>query len=168
MKITACPRCGSTDISAGTMGSGILFGMSSWKEECRNCGYKGASLVFDSKEDYLTFLREVKGKEYKSSEIKPIKKDVLTDKKDQNEICSSEENQHWHKRDWWIEIVAAFVLTVLLTVYGSIVSSQWYGLATGVLYSFLGFVLTFVTFLLMIVIIEYFSYLVYKAIKKQC
>lgn len=168
MKITACPRCGSTDISAGTMGSGILFGMSSWKEECRNCGYKGASLVFDSKEEYLTFLREVKGKEYKSNQIKPIKQKDCSVNVEQDVVCTIEENQHWHKRDWWIEIIAAFLLTVLLTVYGSMVSSQWYGLATGVLYSFLGFVLTFVTFLLMIVIIEYFSYLIYKAIKKQC
>jgi len=167
MKITACPRCGSTNISAGTMGSGILFGMSSWKEECRDCGYKGASIVFDSKEEYLTFLKEVKGKEYGCDEKKQ-QSSVLVDSKNDEVVCDQEPNQHWHKRDWWIEIAIALLLTVGLSVYGSIVSSSWYGLATGVLYTLLGFVLTFVIFLTMIVVFEYFVYLIVKSIKKSC
>ncbi len=168
MKITACPRCGSTNISAGTMGSGILFGMSSWKEECRDCGYKGASLVFDSKEDYLTFLKEVKGKEFGVDEKNTAKSSLVVESKKIEAVCDEDLNQHWHKRDWWIEIGIALVLTIGLSVYGSIVSSGWYGLATGVLYTLLGFVLTFVIFLMMIVIVEYFIYLIAKSIKKSC
>ncbi len=168
MKITACPRCGSTNISAGTMGSGILFGMSSWKEECRDCGYKGASLVFDSKEEYLTFLKEVKGKEFGVDKKKNEKFSSRVEPKKTQVACIEESDQHWHKRDWWIEIGIALVLTIVLSVYGSIISSSWYGLATGVLYTLLGFVLTFVIFLMMIVILEYFVYLFAKLFKKSC
>lgn len=56
MEITACPNCGSKNIGIGTLGDGIISGLSSWKEVCRNCGYQGASLVFDSEADYQKFL----------------------------------------------------------------------------------------------------------------
>jgi transcription elongation factor Elf1 len=56
MEITACPNCGSKNIGIGTLGDGIISGLSSWKEVCRNCGYQGASLVFDSEADYQKFI----------------------------------------------------------------------------------------------------------------
>jgi transcription elongation factor Elf1 len=56
MEITACPICGSKNIGIGTLGDGIISGLSSWKEVCRNCGYQGASLVFESEADYQMFL----------------------------------------------------------------------------------------------------------------
>jgi protein-S-isoprenylcysteine O-methyltransferase Ste14 len=60
MEITACPVCGSTDIGIGTLGDGIISGLSSWKEVCHNCGYQGASLLFDSEEAYQRFLKALK------------------------------------------------------------------------------------------------------------
>ena len=56
MEITACPVCGSKNIGIGTLGDGIISGLSSWNEVCRNCGYQGASLVFESESEYNKFL----------------------------------------------------------------------------------------------------------------
>ncbi|KYK20123.1 hypothetical protein AYK25_04920 [Thermoplasmatales archaeon SM1-50] len=56
MEITACPNCGSKNIGIGTLGDGIISGLSSWKEVCRDCGYQGASLVFESEAVYQKFL----------------------------------------------------------------------------------------------------------------
>jgi len=51
MKITACPKCGSKNISMGTIGSGVTFGITSWNETCRDCGYQGQPIVFDSEKN---------------------------------------------------------------------------------------------------------------------
>src|SRR5574340_886004 len=56
MEITVCPVCGSKNIGIGTLGDGIISGLSSWNEVCRNCGYQGASLVFESETEYNKFL----------------------------------------------------------------------------------------------------------------
>ena len=56
MEITACPNCGSKNIGIGTLGDGIISGLSSWKEVCKDCGYQGASLLFDSETEYKKFI----------------------------------------------------------------------------------------------------------------
>ncbi|HUS99542.1 MAG TPA: hypothetical protein VMY59_04400 [Candidatus Thermoplasmatota archaeon] len=56
MQITACPICGSKNIGIGTLGDGIISGLSSWKEVCKQCGYQGASLLFESESEYKKFL----------------------------------------------------------------------------------------------------------------
>lgn len=56
MEINACPICGSRNIGIGTLGDGIIAGLSSWNEVCKNCGYQGASLVFESYSEYDKFL----------------------------------------------------------------------------------------------------------------
>lgn len=59
MKIYACPRCGSRNISMGTLSSGIMYGVTSLKEECKNCGFRGFPLIFDSKKEYVKFLEAI-------------------------------------------------------------------------------------------------------------
>src|SRR5512136_2271160 len=56
MEITACPVCGSKNIGIGTLGDGIISGLSSWNEVCKDCGYQGASLIFESEAQYNKFL----------------------------------------------------------------------------------------------------------------
>ncbi len=56
MEITACPVCGSKNIGIGTLGDGIISGLSSWNEVCKNWGYQGASLIFESESEYKKFL----------------------------------------------------------------------------------------------------------------
>jgi hypothetical protein len=60
MEFTACPCCGSKNIGIGTLGDGLVAGLSSWKEVCKDCGYEGASLVFEREEDYQRFLKILK------------------------------------------------------------------------------------------------------------
>ena len=72
MGITACPKCGSPQIYQGTIGDGVLSGYFS-KDVCRNCGYQGSSLLFDSEEDYKKFL---KGKYYDDEKINIFLKDI--------------------------------------------------------------------------------------------
>lgn len=57
MEIAACPKCGSRNISMGTTNSGVLFGVTSWKSVCKECGYQGEPLLFDTEDDYKKFLR---------------------------------------------------------------------------------------------------------------
>jgi len=52
--------CGSTNIGIGTLSDGIISGLSSWKEVCRNCGYQGPSLLFENEEAYQEFLKALK------------------------------------------------------------------------------------------------------------
>ena len=54
MKISACPKCGSKNISMGTLGTGVTFGITSWIQNCRDCGYKGQPIEFETEKDYLT------------------------------------------------------------------------------------------------------------------
>ena len=54
--ILACPRCGSKRIEMGTMNQGVLFGVTSWKSVCKNCGYQGEPLIFETEDAYTKFL----------------------------------------------------------------------------------------------------------------
>jgi transcription elongation factor Elf1 len=54
--IHACPRCGSKRIEMGTMNQGVLFGVTSWKSVCKNCGYQGEPLIFENEDSYQKFL----------------------------------------------------------------------------------------------------------------
>ena len=74
MEIKACPRCGSTKIFQGTMGDGVLTGYTS-REVCKNCGFQGMPVIFNSEEDYKKFIHEIKkcnslNKEKNSARIK--------------------------------------------------------------------------------------------------
>ncbi len=176
-KITACPRCGGTRISAGRMGSGVLFGITSWKEECRNCGYQGSPVVFDSKEDYLKFVRLLKKKkpqEKSSSEEKPVEEDAMNDLSDsEKEVVnflkelesecteSTQTASSWHQgKSWWPEFLVAMVLSVISVPHNFFQYAAWLGVEISVVFSVLFFVLNVVSFLVIIVIVEYFVHVV--------
>lgn len=59
MSITACPNCGSKKIFQGRLKDGVLTGYSD-KYVCRDCGYQGSPLIFDSIEEYNKFQTEKK------------------------------------------------------------------------------------------------------------
>ena len=96
MILKVCPRCGSKNIFAGKMSSGILFGVSSWMEECRDCGFKGSPVVFDSEKEYLTFLKQIRSEknveiEMNTNDIDEISEDIC-----QNIDELDEHTGHWH------------------------------------------------------------------------
>ncbi len=80
MEIIACPNCGSRRIFQGRMGDGVLTGYTS-RNVCRNCGYQGMPIIFDSEIDYKNFLKR-KSKDITSPEIekKEIKKEMIKQK----------------------------------------------------------------------------------------
>ena len=59
MEIFACPKCGSRNIHIGTIRDGVLDGYTS-RYVCRDCDYQGMPIVFDSEEEYISFLQELK------------------------------------------------------------------------------------------------------------
>ena len=73
MEIIACPNCGSRRIYQGTMGDGVLTGYTT-RNVCRNCGYQGMPIIFDSETDYKKFikgkLKDIKSKDFKKNDIK--------------------------------------------------------------------------------------------------
>lgn len=172
MKITACPKCGSKNISMGTMGSGVTFGITSWNEMCKDCGYQGQPIVFDSEKKYKKFLVEVKQKPLdKKTELKEEPSvedevdeviDVSQKDKDVVELLQEYEKEKvskpiWPKNKvWWPEIGVALALTILAYLSGLISETSRMGIDIAILYSILYFAASFVIFLFVIVIIEYF------------
>ena len=69
MEIYACPKCGSRHIYQGRMGDGVLTGYTS-RNVCRNCGYQGMPIIFDSEKEYKKFLQSKSLKEKTSKKIK--------------------------------------------------------------------------------------------------
>jgi len=55
MEITACPKCGSTNIYHGTIRDGSLPGYTP-KYVCKDCDYQGMPIIFDSEKEYKKFL----------------------------------------------------------------------------------------------------------------
>jgi len=157
MKITACPKCGSKNISMGTMGSGITFGITSWNEMCKDCGYQGQPIVFDSL-DKKTELKEEPSVEDEVDEVI----DVSQKDKDVVELLHEYEKEKvskpiWPKNKvWWPEIGVALALAILAYLSGLINETSRMGIDIAILYSILYFAASFVIFLFAIVIIEYF------------
>ena len=56
MEITACPKCGSKKIFHGTLRDGLLSGYTS-KYVCKNCGFQGMPLSFNSEKEHAEFLK---------------------------------------------------------------------------------------------------------------
>jgi hypothetical protein len=72
MEITACPNCGSKKIGVGNLSDGIVYGLTSWKEVCKDCGYQGAPVIFKNEEIYNKYLTALK--DYAEQNKKPQQK----------------------------------------------------------------------------------------------
>lgn len=72
MEIIACPKCGSRRIFQGRLGEGVLTGYTS-RDVCRDCGYQGMPIMFDSPKEYQKFLKAHK-------KDKPLKSDIQKEK----------------------------------------------------------------------------------------
>ena len=89
MEITACPNCGSKNIGIGTLGDGIISGLSSWKEVCKDCGYQGASLLFDSEIEYKKFIDALSNEKKQTVE----RKEEIKEEKAEESIELTEEKK---------------------------------------------------------------------------
>jgi transcription elongation factor Elf1 len=113
MEITACPICGSKNIGIGTLGDGIISGLSSWKEVCRDCGYQGPSLIFDSESEYSKFLEALSNQK---KQTEKQSKEPSSEAQEQESIKHIKE-----KKNYSFEFLMAIVLTIVFFVvlYGS-------------------------------------------------
>jgi hypothetical protein len=149
------------------MSSGILYGVSSWMEECRDCGYKGSPVIFDSIEEYVSFLKNLRSSDEGKTQDKK-KRDEGTDiREDAKSGGSLEEDVHWHHGKWWLELLIAGLLGILVSFSSIYRNMSIFGVGIGIIYSLLEFVIFFIFILIGIVIIEYLVFLVIKHLKRK-
>jgi transcription elongation factor Elf1 len=119
VKITACPNCGSKDIKMGSLGDGVLYGIGSWKLVCKNCGYQGAPLSFNSVEEYLKYYNKLHPNQKKSSIIKKeITEDNKNNQKEKEQVIKTEELEEKGRwRVFLISVVFSILLTILFMPY---------------------------------------------------
>ena len=117
MKIKACPRCGSRQISMGGIGDGVLYGIDSWKEVCRNCNYQGAPILFNSKEEYKKFFSELNKDDKKKSKKSKEKPPKINDSIQNNKINSDEKEISARWKIFLISIVISIFITFIFVYY---------------------------------------------------
>jgi len=103
MDIIACPNCGSRRIYQGTMGDGVLTGYTS-RNVCRDCGYQGMPLIFNTETDYKNFLSR------KSIEKKPM---IFKE----NKIKKEKEKQKIKRPIGIILLAFILILIALISLY---------------------------------------------------
>ncbi|MFH1014185.1 MAG: hypothetical protein V1769_06745 [Thermoplasmatota archaeon] len=173
MEITACPNCGSKNIGIGTLGDGIISGLSSWKEVCKDCGYQGASLLFDSEIEYKKFIEALSNTKKQTVEQKEQTKEEkaeeesleLTEEKRQVlEFLDETEDapKSPKKKNYFLEFILAVVLSIMFFI--ALLGSSYFGvnnvlfsdddLFTMLLYVISSFVGVLIFFFFLTVLVE--------------
>jgi transcription elongation factor Elf1 len=152
--IFACPRCGSKRIEMGTMNQGVLFGVTSWKSVCKNCGYQGEPLIFEDEESYQKFLEglskdraqvpitesqqsaQVKADESATEEtagLTPKEKEVVEYAHDVEEESQGVEDHKLRApvfdetKSWRVEVLVALIISAIwTTVYLSFYAFRFF------------------------------------------
>ena len=167
MKIYACPRCGSKEIFMGTIDSGVLIGMTSTKNVCKNCGFQGNPILFDSEQEYQHFLKEIKQETTKTTK----EQEVTTNKNELSEkdklvldfikdIKKEKTQDQQHKdqdvgKNWWPEIVIALFISVIsgIWIYPNLLTVMIDPYVTIYLIGYI--IITFLITIIIILVIEY-------------
>ena len=157
MEITACPVCGSKNIGIGTLGDGIISGLSSWNEVCKDCGYQGASLIFESESEYKKFLEALS---YKKKKTETQNKELNEEKSEQ--YLDEKTSIPSEKTNYLFEFIVSVVLTIVFFII--LFGSGYFGIYTDrfspntlgsiILYILGGFVGVLIFFFLLIVFIK--------------
>ncbi|MFH1102021.1 MAG: hypothetical protein V1726_08325 [Methanobacteriota archaeon] len=181
MEIHACPKCGSKNIQIGTLGSGVTYGITSWKSVCRNCGYQGEPLLFDSEENYDKFVQGLSTKEKPSQEDLAEQKEpqsteeddlVQLSEKDKNvvkclhEIEEEPEQQIEKEKEkvfsedkvWWPEIGLAMIIAIIITYLWFAGAYTYYNIILISIYGICTYILFTIISLIGIVLVEYLYY----------
>ena len=173
MVIYACPRCGSQEIFMGTMDSGVIIGLTSIKNVCKNCEFQGAHLQFESEKEYLKFIKTLKkDKDQRQPTRKEQNENIELSKKDQqvldfvDDVKNIREEQYEDvkvekPKNWWPEIIISVIISIIVGIfsYSGLVGTMRNTITTFYLigYTFI----IFIGLLVIIVVIEY----VLKSIK---
>jgi len=184
--ILACPRCGSKRIEMGTMNQGVLFGVTSWKSVCKNCGYQGEPLIFENEETYQKFLEGLskdkaqapitEGNEPASDEpeveetieLTSKEKEVVEYAHDVEEESKGVENHKLRApvfnetKSWRVEVLVALVISAIwTTIYLSFYAFHFitsFDVLFMFLYTFFYFAAATIVILVVIIIAEYVYY----------
>jgi len=181
MKTTACPKCGSKRIEMGTMGAGVTFGVTSWKSVCKDCGYQGEPLLFDSEKEYQKFFQGIsKEKESisdsveeddlsqlskKDEEVVGLLKEEINEEESQ-QICTTEEGVFSGNKSWRIEIVVSIIVAAVGIIISASNLIESFDYSISIVYGILLFIVMTFGALFVIVIIEY-AYFSIKRMAKQ-
>ncbi|MCX6670357.1 MAG: hypothetical protein NTX92_00355 [Euryarchaeota archaeon] len=149
MEITACPLCGSKKIGIGTLGDGIISGLSSWNEVCKDCGYQGVSLIFESETHYNKFLEALS---YQKKQAEAQRTEASEEKPGQG--FDEKTAVHSEKKRYLFEFIVSVVLTIVFFIilsgsnsfgmYTDLFSQKNLGTLVGyILGSFVGVILFF-------------------------
>ncbi len=182
MEITACPKCGSKRIFQGTMGDGVLTGVTT-RDVCRECGYQGPPLIFDSETEYKQFLDELTADEKPTeteNEQNPEEESVeLTNEEKQIEDLLKETEETGSpalkKRDYVKEFVVAIILSVIFMILLTL--GHYFGLNklvlspndwfTSMLFLIGDFAGLLVFFFLLIIVLVTFYRSIFPGVKKN-
>lgn len=184
--IAACPRCGSKRIEMGTMNQGVLFGVTSWKSVCKNCGYQGEPLFFEDEETYQRFLEGLSKDKAQASiteGVTPLSGESeveetagLTSKEQEvvryaHDVEEESRGVENHKvrapvfdetKSWRIEVLVAMVISAIwTTVYLSFYAFRFItslDVLFVFLYTFFYFAAATIVILVIIIIAEYVYY----------
>lgn len=142
----------------GELKAGIIYGVTSWKMQCRNCGYQGQPLIFDTKEEYEKFLEGLRASgtspapvpETAEEEEKPDPRvvDLLAHTKE------SEPTPEPPSKSWWREIVVSLVVAAIISLYEAPMFFRQLGSVAAVYLVFF-FVLVTILVLVVFIIVEY-------------
>jgi DNA-directed RNA polymerase subunit RPC12/RpoP len=152
MEIIACPNCGSKRIYQGTMGDGVLTGYTT-RNVCRNCGYQGMPIIFDSVTDFNKFIikksKETRISEIKNDEIKKEKKKQKLERPIGISILSLTLilisiisillyiNLLGYRVNTllWIYYISIFIISAVILPYGLIKGRKWAWTIGGILFA---------------------------------
>ena len=150
MEIFACPNCGSRKIYQGTMGDGILTGYT-YKDVCRNCGYQGMPIIFNSEEEYKVFLKQ----KLSEKKLKNHFKEEIEEKNVKNKrplgvtilvfiiiIEAVVSIFLYYELLWikvitlvWIYYISVFILSAIILPYGLLKGREWAWTIGGMLFA---------------------------------
>ena len=152
MEITACPKCGSRKIFQGNIGNGVLTGYTS-RNVCKDCGYQGMPLIFDSDKEYEKFLeglakdKECKEEDFKQVEQK-VEKQVIKNRPMGITILSLIMILDaifviilyyyivgFGNISWWIYYIVVFLISAVILPYGLMKGKPWAWTIGGMLYA---------------------------------
>lgn len=127
MKINACPKCGSRNISQGTLGEGVLTGYIT-KDVCKDCGYQGMPLIFNSEKEYKKFLeglsKDQEGKVGKPEKIaeEPVK---LTEKEKELLEFLNEPSEEKPSEPLKQKRPYGLIILVFITIFYAMLLTVW-------------------------------------------
>ena len=129
MDITACPKCGSRRIFQGRLKEGVLTGYSD-RYVCRDCGYQGSPIIFDTIDEYSKFLNDIKQnknidkldkaikdiKINESSDLSEKEKQVIKFLKEDEKKCTKDDIDYSEKRSKLLKNTCTSLGSILLIV----------------------------------------------------